>query len=428
MYCAVKSRALIIAGTTIEKMGVDYERIQRPSIYHTATVGDIPFEVIQRALRLLDRDDLVSASLSCRAWRQATVELTVAQKCFNDEQAMESFFCGMILKSIVFGFDQYSIKSLDLDLNRVGIDYIRVMAQVVATSLSSLCLRFEDTAEEDEEESDLDCYEVLDIFLSRCLRIRVLRLDFFDFGYDLHYLTPKTMVGLGCLNSLALEVCRGDITKFVELAPIQTISKIVYQEEAEGNFNEISYSTEIISAIASKCRSLKSIYLSANFDSWQSILYLVEYCRDLEEIGLFDTRGENKLEASEFKALSSLSRLNSLDLTDCYIQDGALSNLARCKGLKHLRGNNIKMPSDLMKAIGGNLKSLRCKIGLQERYGLIVYLCPNLEDLIITVESEEIGGEYDWLDESTIRDMEVVIRSELKKLTNLQIDQRTILF
>jgi hypothetical protein len=48
-------------------MGVDYSRVQRPSIYHPATIGDIPFEVIQKALRLVGRADHVSASSSCRA-------------------------------------------------------------------------------------------------------------------------------------------------------------------------------------------------------------------------------------------------------------------------------------------------------------------------------------------------------------------------
>jgi DNA-binding transcriptional regulator YhcF (GntR family) len=76
-------------------MGVDYYRVQRPSIYHPATIGDIPFEVIQKALRLLGRADLISASLSCRAWSQAAAELIVAQKFFNNEKAMERFVCGM---------------------------------------------------------------------------------------------------------------------------------------------------------------------------------------------------------------------------------------------------------------------------------------------------------------------------------------------
>jgi hypothetical protein len=86
-------------------MGVEYDRIQRESIYHSATIGDIPFEVIQKALCLVGRADLVSASLSCRAWRQAASELIIAKKRFADQQTVERFFCGMQLKSIVFRFE-----------------------------------------------------------------------------------------------------------------------------------------------------------------------------------------------------------------------------------------------------------------------------------------------------------------------------------
>jgi hypothetical protein len=131
-------------------MGVEYDRIQRPSINHPATIGDIPFEVIQKALLLLGRADLISASLSCRAWRQAAVELILAIKSFDNERDMERFFCGMQLKSIV-GFKQYPIKTLYLYMPRFGIDHARVMAQIVAPSLSSLILRFVGPEEEDED-------------------------------------------------------------------------------------------------------------------------------------------------------------------------------------------------------------------------------------------------------------------------------------
>jgi hypothetical protein len=83
VYCKGKSRALILAGTTNERMGVNYYRFQSESIYQPDTIGDIPFEVIQKALRLVRRADLVSASLSCRAWRQAAVEVIVAVSCLN---------------------------------------------------------------------------------------------------------------------------------------------------------------------------------------------------------------------------------------------------------------------------------------------------------------------------------------------------------
>jgi hypothetical protein len=67
-------------------MGVENSRPQRPSIYHLASVGDIPFEVIQKALRLVERADLRSASLACRAWNQAAVELIIDQKRFKQSK------------------------------------------------------------------------------------------------------------------------------------------------------------------------------------------------------------------------------------------------------------------------------------------------------------------------------------------------------
>jgi hypothetical protein len=137
-YSKGKSRTLILAGTTLKKMGIDYCRTQRPSIKHPATIGDIPFEVIKKAFLLLGREDLVSASLSCRAWRQAGVEPLVSYKYFDNQREIERFFCGMQLKKIVFGFDQYTIKQLDLIMLRVGIEYARVLADAAAHTLTSL--------------------------------------------------------------------------------------------------------------------------------------------------------------------------------------------------------------------------------------------------------------------------------------------------
>jgi hypothetical protein len=268
-------------------MGVVYDRTQRPSINHNATIGDIPFEVIQKALRLLGRADRVSASLSSRAWRQSAVELIVARKRFNNEQAMGRFISGMMLKRIVFGFEQYSIKKLNIDMRRIGIDYLCVMAQTVAPTLSILGLEFKqpaepgEPAEEDDEDTDLDCYTVVETFFASCLQIRDLRLEFFDFGDDPSSLTPAIMDGFVRLDSLDVSDCRGDLMMFADHVSIQTLSTIT--------LNVIwKVASEIISAIAMKCRSLKRISLTARFNSWESIHKVFECCRDLEEIFLCD--------------------------------------------------------------------------------------------------------------------------------------------
>jgi hypothetical protein len=147
----------------MDKMSVEYDRIQRPSIYHPATIGDIPFEVIQKSFLPLGRADLVSASLSCRAWRQAAVEVILAKKRFEDEQAMGRFICGMQLKKIVSGVEQNSIKKLDLDMKRVGVEYVRMIAPIVAHNLSTLNLEFKFPSDEEGDESDF-CYDSLSGF------------------------------------------------------------------------------------------------------------------------------------------------------------------------------------------------------------------------------------------------------------------------
>jgi hypothetical protein len=178
-------------------MGVEYDRIERESIYHPATIGDIPFEVIQKALRLVGRRDLMSASLACRAWRQAGVELILLQKKLNNEKNLVRFVCGMQLRSIV-GFEMYSIKRIDLEIRvtetrRVGLNTIRGIdtrgtelvgesARVFSSTATSLTLRF--------LTPNLDCYKVLEDFFSRCLRIRNLILFDFDFRDDPSSLTP----------------------------------------------------------------------------------------------------------------------------------------------------------------------------------------------------------------------------------------------
>jgi hypothetical protein len=148
-----------------------------------------------------------------------------------------------------------------------------------------------------------------------------------------------------------------------------------------------SNANDIISVIAMKCRSLKSITLYASFDSWESIHKVVECCRDLEEISLCDSSHLRlPLNISDFAAIASLSRLKSLELSYCDIDDGAVSPLAKCKGLRHLRGVNIKLSSDVLRAMGGNIKTLRCNLGLGGLEEIVEY-CPNLENLILWLKT-----------------------------------------
>jgi hypothetical protein len=212
-------------------MGVEYDRIERESINHPATIGDIPFEVIKNALRHLIRsygreDDLVYASLSCRAWRQAAAELILDMKRFVNSRAIESFACGMMLKNLVFGFDQYSIKKLDLEIP-IEVDHAYMMAQVVSRTLSSLSLYFVND-EDGEVNFNSEGYDVLEIFLSRCLKIRSLGLYSFDFGADPSSLNSSIKEGFGRLRSLRFLSCRGNLVMFMGHVPIQNLSKFEF--------------------------------------------------------------------------------------------------------------------------------------------------------------------------------------------------------
>jgi hypothetical protein len=401
-------------------MGLDYYRIQRPSIYHPATIGDIPFEVIQKTLSLLGTRSLVSASVACRAWRQAAGELLISNPDLNDEEGMTRFICGMQLKTLVCGFKQFSIKKLNLFLNRARVDFARLIAQMVSSSLSSLKLEFERDLVEGNEAPDIeDCYEVLEIFLARCPRIRSLDLSEIEFGDDSSSFTPTIKEGLSRLNFLELGFCTGNFKMFAEQAPLQNLSKLVYG----GIFADPAFESIIISSLASKCRALKSITLKARFDSsWEFIHKIAECCPDLEEIDLHESFREQltPFTRSAFEALAFLPRLKSLNLGDCDIDEVVGSPLTKWKGLRHLVIKNA-FSSDVLRAIGGNLVYLRCSSkveGLED----IVEHCPELEKLYIRVEDED--GED--LGEEALGNAEGLIKCGLKSLAKLFINGRKI--
>jgi hypothetical protein len=161
-----------------------------------------------------------------------------------------------------------------------------------------------------------------------------------NFGDDPSSLTPTIMDGLRRLKSFDVFDCRGDLLMIAEHAPIQNLSKFSFDMRRIDSPG----TSGIVSAIAMKCRSLKSISIYAYFESWVSIYKIVEYCCELEEVTLHDfSRHLQSLKKSGFVAIASLSCLKSLELKYCDIDDGAFSPLARCKGLRHLSGANIKL-------------------------------------------------------------------------------------
>jgi hypothetical protein len=239
-------------------MCVVYDRPQRLSIYHIATIGDFPFEVIQRIFRLFEKKgELADSSLVCRAWHQAAKEVLLSRISFYRHRRMEWFFCGMQLKTIVSGFDRYSIKRLKLDMSSLGRGYARVMAQVVSPTLSSLSLRWDD----DEDTEEVKCYEILDIFLAQCIWINTIYLEEFDFGIYSTSITSKIKNGFSRIQFLSLIRCHGDLAMFVDQIPVLNLCSFRY---TECDYPRIDVNV-IISMMARKSRSLKSVLFDANF-------------------------------------------------------------------------------------------------------------------------------------------------------------------
>jgi hypothetical protein len=218
---------------------------------------------------------------------------------------------------------------------------------------------------------------------------------------------------------------------FVDHAPIQDLSTLFYdgQRVSLSPVDAAIAASEVTLSIAMKCRSLKRIHLDVKLPSWDSIREVVECCRKLEEIFLYENYQSTPLTKSEFIAISSLPRLKSLALGFCKVEEGATFPLARCKGLRYLQGTYIEFPIDMIREIGGNLVSLRCSPG---NGGLekIVKHCPNLKDLDIRFEEEDSGDDYGHWDDrgyelSDAEDDEYSARRDIEKAKKRELDDES---
>jgi hypothetical protein len=130
---------MILNGTTADKMRGIYSRPHRVSIYEPATIHDMPFEVLRESFLYLISSDIISASLACRAWRAVAFYFMNYRKehpfISFGEKGIVRLTCGLLLRSIV-GLERCTIKHLEL--SNVGSEYIILLAQLVAPTLSSL--------------------------------------------------------------------------------------------------------------------------------------------------------------------------------------------------------------------------------------------------------------------------------------------------
>jgi hypothetical protein len=191
-----------------------YSRIQRASIYHPATIGDIPQEVLRKAFIYLlpGESDLVAPSESCQAWRPVAQELMYSCQRFSKGRGIDRFLCGFHLQSLVFGLDSVSINRLELKIEFIGEHNILPIIRLAAHSLSSLNLDFMSLG---TSLSSMNCYAILEVIFHHCRRIRTISLHGFDFGGDPAIITPSIKEGFSRLMKLEFNRCEGDIPMFI---------------------------------------------------------------------------------------------------------------------------------------------------------------------------------------------------------------------
>jgi hypothetical protein len=172
--------------------------------------------------------------------------------------------------------------------------------------------------------------------------------------------------------------------------------------------------SEIISSLAIKCRSLKSLLLKVKLDSSVSLLKIVECCRGLNEFAIWNDGGSLYLGLADFKAIASLPLLNHLQIDDCEITNDALSPLARCRGLKRLfLHSDFATLRDIILSIGVNLRELSLQCMNAAAVDGVLKCCPNLESLYIIEPNP---------DKEIQASLEKSLKSGLKRLSFFQVD------
>jgi hypothetical protein len=258
-----------------------YSRIQRASIYHPATIGDIPQEVMRKAFIYLlpGESDLVAPSESCQAWRPVAQELMYSRRRFVEGRGIERFVCGLHLRSLVFGLDSVSINRLELKIELIGEHNILPIIRLAAHSLSSLNLDFFFMSDDDPAYYPENCYAILEVVFLHCRRIRTISLHGFDLGDDPAFISPSIKEGFSRLTKLEFFRCFGDIPMFVNQTPIPNLQTIKCDSDAEDDID-----CDIVNAIASNYLSLVNFNLDYCCVSSSNILKIVECCPGVERL------------------------------------------------------------------------------------------------------------------------------------------------
>jgi hypothetical protein len=388
----VKSRELVLSGTTADRMKSAYTRIHRMSINEPATIHDFPFEVIENCLKYLSPQDLVSPSLACRAWRPAAIGLIVS--LFNlfgrGLKSTGRIVCGLQLRHLVFGEGSCNIKS--------GL--ILLIARQVAPTLSSLMIGFRGSSNH---------YQILDIFLSQCLKIKSLQLRGFDSEKDPSMISSSIKEVFGRLNQLDIMWCRGDVSMFLNHTPITKLQSLKFS-----SLRVAAGESDIISSIVMNCRSLKSVDVNAKFDSSECLLNIAECCRRLEALIITNSYGVLVLRRSDIESIASLPYLKELVIIGAGLTEEVVSPLNRCKKLKHLSlVIDFSLLRPVLAVIGRELSGLDLRVINCDSVKGIVEYCPNLERLhfLDVVKCEDRSAA-----------LETLIKNGLKRLKVLRVN------
>jgi hypothetical protein len=382
-----------------------YARPHRGSIYEPATIHDIPQEVLEKSLILLlpSTNDLVAASLACRAWRPVAQKL-IHSRVKIDYRRVESQISGYRLNSLVFGSSSFQISALFLELFAIGKDYIPMIAQIVAPTLSSLRLVFNG----DDDVSV--CYETLEIVFSQCRWIRNLRLVAGWFGNDVDAITPTIKEGFIRLNQFELIGWYGNVRWFMESTPIPNLKSFRFTSYANAPVEDINI---VDAAVTNYGRTLINLNLSECYVSSANLVKIAEICRVIEKLSLSFIL--NIFSLSDMKIIASLPRLKSLKIGEyCRFADGSMIALARCRGLNHLSVYLQDGLIDVLRVIGGNLVSLELWDMNLEVIDSVVEYCPNLQYLEMRIVGRMLAVRVDEAGQK--------LKNGLKRLAKLEVN------
>jgi hypothetical protein len=381
-------------------MRILYSNYQRSSDDRTK-FADVPPEVVRQVFVYLSHSDLASSRLVCRAWNPAAQDVLMSQVSIDEVKGNGSL-CGLTLRSIV-GFERYSIKSLDLNINSASSDrqllqfhYSKMLHPYYSHSLTSLrvyCKR----------DDGLTCFLAFQSITRDCSRLRNLQLVGYDFGAN-EGIWGHMEESFGRLIRLDLICCRGDVASFLKFVGVSNLLELSYASQDD----TAQDSEDIIIAIALNCPNLTSIRLEAKFDSSASIVKLVECCSDLKRLIYHNKNGSLKLSRSD---IFSLRRLKGLDI-DCPVEADAVSAFKIFDKLKSLRIVDWGL-SEVIRTIGGNLVYLEIGRVSAAVLKVIVKWCGNIKYLEISGRGDVIG---------TGVEVGLALKKKLKKLAKLRVN------